>query len=165
MSGATRSPSQPTRTPSKQSNQPKPHIHAKAHNQRHVKALPLGEATLGPRADSRMVNVLNVDCSNAKTVFETLAGQSSMDGTLSGYEVQVADVRTGQWISKRRDTCVPRGSFQECHEYLIAASNGVFRIQLARTSPAMVGWFSAAMAMLATFLVFIVLAMLTKSKS
>lgn len=129
-----------------------------------IKSLPLGESNedsiLGVNNDPRRLNVLNVDCSNAKEIFGSIVKGVDCDlsGTLTEFQIQVADPVTKKWITKQRISCAQRGSFQLCYTYTISASNGIFSVTLARTSVGLSVCFGFAMLFLIGFIVFIILA-------
>ena len=135
-----------------------------------IKSLPIGSspkesfgAEQKPGSDPRKVNLLNADCQNAKQIFTTLlqgTGQTfpEFHGRLTGFEFMIADPESRQWVTKKRYNCANRRSFEETNEFVIAASNGLFRIWLARTSPVCLSSFVVALVTLLLFLVFIFLA-------
>lgn len=130
-----------------------------------VKALPVGEANgpslFGANKDPRKLNVLNVDCSNAKEIFGSIVKgiDCNLSGTLTEFHVQVVDPANRQWVTKQRISCARSGSFQLCYTYTISASNGVFSITLARTSTGLSVCFGFALMFFIGFLVFIILGM------
>lgn len=135
-----------------------------------IKALPIGESNedspgiLGGSEDPRKMNVLNVDCSNAREVFGSIVKglkgvKCDLSGALTEFQIQVADPVTKKWITKQRISCSERGSFQLCYTYTISASNGIFSVTLARTSVGLSVCFGFAVLFLIGFIVLIILAL------